>query len=148
MRRHPSSWLLARFAPARRKRSTRRRNLRNGRCPTLESLEPRHMLSITVDTLVDENDGPSGNVSFREALAMAADEVNHPGHDTIDFSPALFNNGPATLTLAYDGNDAGFTPDQIAITASHVTVEGPGAELLSIDGDNQYRVFTSTGTEI
>jgi YD repeat-containing protein len=99
------------------------------------------MLSITVDTLVDENDGPSGNVSFREALAMAADEVNHPGHDTIDFSPALFNNGPATLTLAYDGNDAGFTPDQIAITASHVTVEGPGAELLSIDGDNQYRVF-------
>jgi hypothetical protein len=87
------------------------------------------MLSITVDTLVDENDGPSGNVSFREALAMAAD-VNHPGHDTIDFSPALFNNGPATITLTHDGPDAGSIPDELSIN-SNVTIEGPGAELLT-----------------
>jgi hypothetical protein len=67
--------------------------------------------------------------------------VTNPGHDTIEFSPALFNNGPAKITLAFDGNDAGTTPDQISINANNVTIEGPGAELLSIDGDDKYRVF-------
>jgi CSLREA domain-containing protein len=108
----------------------------------MEGLEPRQMLAITVDTLADELDGNynAGDLSLREAIAMAAD-ASHPGPDTIDFSPSLTATGPATITLTYDGADAGTAADELALT-SDVTIAGPGSDLLTIDADDQSRVFS------
>ena len=75
-----------------------------------------------VDTLVDESDGnfSRGDLSLREAIELA----NHwPSTDTIRFDPALTAAGPATILL---------TMGELKIT-DDVTIEGPGAELLTID---------------
>src|SRR5215831_12554994 len=84
----------------------------------IEPLEERRMLSITVNTLVDENDGIAvGGISLRDALAAAA------FGDTINFAPALTASGPATILL---------THGELAITKS-LTLNGPGSNLLTID---------------
>lgn len=83
-----------------------------------EPLEDRRLLSITVNTLVDENDGIDvGGISLRDAIAVAV-----PG-DTINFAPPLTASGPATILL---------THGELAITKS-LTINGPGANLLTID---------------
>ena len=72
------------------------------------------MLSITVDTLIDENDGIAvGDISLRDALAAAT-----PG-ETIDFSVT------GVINLEHG---------ELVITDS-LTINGPGAELLTIDPD-------------
>jgi hypothetical protein len=59
-----------------------------------EQLEDRKLLSITVNTLVDENNGIGvGKISLREAIAAAA-----PG-ETIVFAPTLTSAGPASVVL-------------------------------------------------
>lgn len=84
----------------------------------VEPLEDRRLLSITVNTLVDENDGIGvGNISLRDAIGAAV-----PG-DTIDFDPALTSGGPATILL---------TRGELTIRDS-VTINGPGAHLLTVD---------------
>jgi hypothetical protein len=95
--------------------------------------------TLTVSTLVDENDGiyAAGDLSLREALAWAG---SIPGTNTIQFDPALFSSGPATITLTYDGADAGTTPDQLLIN-SNLTIEGPGVDLLTVRGNDVTRVF-------
>jgi hypothetical protein len=83
-----------------------------------EPLEDRRLLSITVNTLVDENDGIAlGGISLRDAIAAAA-----PG-DTINFAPSLTASGPAKILL---------THGELAITKS-LTINGPGPNLLTID---------------
>jgi predicted outer membrane repeat protein len=84
-----------------------------------ESLEARQLLAITVTTLVDEADGSivDGDVSLRDAISQA------PSGETIEFSAALTNGGPVTLTL---------TLGQLVINKS-LTITGPGATLLTID---------------
>jgi hypothetical protein len=78
-----------------------------------ESLEKRQMLSVTVDTLVDEADGSilDGDVSLRDAIA------NAPAGETIDFSVT----GTINLTLG-----------QLVIFKD-LTIAGPGASSLTID---------------
>ncbi len=77
-----------------------------------EALESRLMLSITVNTLVDESDGVAvGGISLRDAIAAAT-----PG-DTIDFSVT------GTITL---------THGELLIN-KNLTIRGPGANLLTID---------------
>jgi Planctomycete extracellular/Chlamydia polymorphic membrane protein (Chlamydia_PMP) repeat len=84
----------------------------------LESLEDRRLLSITVNVLVDENDGIAlGGISLRDAIAAAA-----PG-DTIDFAPTLTDSGPATIQLIHGE----------LLVSKDLTIKGPGAELLTID---------------
>ena len=77
-----------------------------------EPLEDRRLLSITVNTLADENDGIAvGGISLRDAIAAAT------SGETIDFSVTgtiLLENGE----LAID---------------KPLTVIGPGASLLTID---------------
>src|SRR6476469_2773083 len=74
--------------------------LRNGmggfrRRLRIEPLEDRRLLSITVNTLVDELDGSiaDGDVSMRDALLAAFP------FETINFDPALTAGGAATLKL-------------------------------------------------
>jgi hypothetical protein len=70
--------------------ATRSRRLR------FEPLEDRRLLTITVDTLVDEDDGIAiGDISLRDAIAAAA------ANETIDFAAALTAAGPATITLTH-----------------------------------------------
>jgi hypothetical protein len=79
-----------------------RRHVRSARVPrpthrrrlSLQQLEDRRLLTVTVDTLLDEADGSivDGDVSLRDAVALVT------AGDTIDFAPAL-NGGTIDLTL-------------------------------------------------
>ncbi|NIM16501.1 MAG: hypothetical protein GTO45_31195 [Candidatus Aminicenantes bacterium] len=82
---------------------------------------PVQAATITVDTLVDENDGVGvgTGTSLRDAIAAAS-----PG-DTIDFSVT----GTSYLTLG-----------QLIININ-LTITGPGASNLTIDGNNASRIF-------
>jgi parallel beta-helix repeat protein len=92
----------------------------------IEPLEDRQLLSITVNTLVDENDGIAvGGISLRDAIAAAM-----PG-DTIDFAPSLFSGGPGTILL---------THGELVISRS-LTINGAGPALLSIDAQQNSRIF-------
>ncbi|MCB9853544.1 MAG: hypothetical protein H6819_10645 [Phycisphaerales bacterium] len=90
--------------------------------PTLQAA------TITVDTLVDENDGVgTGGISLRDAIT----EANANGQDdTIDFSVT------GTITL---------TADLPSIT-TNMAVEGPGLASMTIHGDDQFRIFVVRGS--
>jgi len=87
-----------------------------------------HAATITVNTLVDENDGVgSGGISLRDAI----NEANSNGEDdTIAFSVT------GTITL---------TGDLPSIT-TNVVIDGPEQALLAIDGNNAFRCFVLTGS--
>lgn len=96
--------------------------------------------SLIVTTLVDEDDGSSApafgtGTSLREAISYAN---AHVGDDTISFAPALTLHGPATLSL---------TGGQLAI-ASNISIIGPGAQRLTIEGNNASRVFAISGNVV
>lgn len=85
---------------------------------------------ITVDTLIDEKDGDlsAGDVSLREALSVVA------AGGVINFADSL--------AIA----DAGFGQGVMALTAElvvdkSVTIEGLGADRLTISGNGESRVF-------
>lgn len=91
-----------------------------------ETLENRLLLAtITVDTLADELDGSivDGDVSLRDAITNAA------ANDTINFSV----NGRLELTLGE------------LVVSQNLTISGPGAELLTISGNDSSRVFRING---
>ena len=90
-----------------------------------EPLEERRLLTITVDTLVDEADGSiiDGDVSLRDAIALA------PPGETIDFSVA----GTILLELG-----------ELAISKD-LLIDGPGADLLTIDAGDGGDATPATG---
>ncbi len=96
-------------------RSTSRRQVPNHRRLKLEGLEDRRLLAITVNTLVDELDGSmvDGDISLRDAIQLA------PSGETINFSV----NGEINLALALDH----------LFINKNLTINGPGANLLTID---------------
>ena len=77
------------------------------------------MVTTTAD-VVDETDGL---LSLREALAEAG--------TLITFDPTLYAEGPATIALA---------GTHLSVN-KNVSIEGPGAELLSIDARGESRVM-------
>ena len=98
--------------------------------PTIEPLESRIApATFTVTTIVDSSDVAHDTGSFRDALALAD---AHPGPDTIVFhlpAPPLHSENIITLSgveLTSKGN---------------VTITGPGAGKLIIDGNGTSRVF-------
>ncbi len=90
-------------------------------------------------TITNTNDSGAG--SLRDALMQANTNAQE---DTINFDPAVFNV-PRTITL---------TSGEIPITAEDmsgnnqigrlVTINGPGANLLTISGNNASRIFLLT----
>jgi len=93
---------------------------------------------LLVDTLEDESDGDysRGDLSLREAIELA-NANNYEGVvDTIRFDPVLTAGGPATILL---------THGELAITDS-LTINGPGADLLTIDAQQQSRILNVTAT--
>src|SRR3954447_7113737 len=91
-----------------------------------EQLEDRRLLTITVNTLIDENDGiNTGGISLRDALAAAV-----PG-DTINFASSLTSGGRGTILL---------THGELAISQD-LTINGPGSNLLTIDAQQQSSIM-------
>ncbi len=108
-----------------------RNRVKTGRRLAFEALEDRRLLAIlTVNTLVDENNGIGvGGVSLREAVAAAA-----PG-DTINFSVT----GTINLTNTGDGH--------IQIDKG-LTIQGPGANLLTVKAFDTDGLQNSTGRRV
>lgn len=101
-----------------------------------ERLEHRALLSaVTVNTISDTDavapatspNDSSGNISLRSAIEY----LDANGGGTIDFAAALYASGPATITLG---------GTELAITQA-MTITGPGAGLMTINGDYKSRVF-------
>lgn len=142
MRSTLSSWtkLYTRLGFRRVYRSPRR-NKRIRYRGQFESLEPRKVFDvqpILVDTLEDQNDGPTFGTSLRDALQIAASQ---PGPDVIQFAPSLFANGPGEIRLTYDGPDQFSVPDTLVV-GGEITIQGPGADKLKISGNDQTGVFS------
>ncbi len=80
-----------------------------------------------------------GQVTLREAIEAANTNTavgdalagSDSQEDVITFDPALFANGPATITLS---------GTQLEIS-DHLTIDGPGEELLTIDANGLSRLF-------
>jgi parallel beta-helix repeat protein len=77
---------------------------------------------LVVDTLADEDDGnyADGDRSLREVISLTNSTA---AAETISFAPALTSGGPATIAL---------TQGELHVRGSS-TINGPGAQLLSID---------------
>jgi len=87
-----------------------------------------HAASLTVDTLLDENDGSCSDddCSLRDAIQVAN------GGDTITFSVT----GTIILTLGQLNVD------------KNLVISGPGPVVLTVSGTNTSRVFYTTGEEV
>jgi len=88
-------------------------------CAASFSLASVHAATITVNSTADPTE--SGKTTLRDALTAAANG------DTINFSVTM----PATITL---------TSGQLVVSSS-VNVTGPGADQLSVNGNDASRVF-------
>jgi hypothetical protein len=85
------------------------------------------MAVYTVDSLADNRTGGDGLTTLREAADLAN---NNPGLDTIQFAASLTHSGPAEIDLSL--GELQLNDD--------VTINGQGADLLSIDAQNASRV--------
>ncbi|MEM8678236.1 MAG: choice-of-anchor Q domain-containing protein [Planctomycetota bacterium] len=96
----------------------------------LEQLEDRRLLTITVDTLVDELDGSivDGDISLRDAIAAAATG------ETIDFAV----NGTILLDPALGE----------LLIDKDLTIDGPGPDQLTIDAQGNSRVLSIQETNV
>ena len=92
----------------------------------VEGLEDRTVPS----TFLVTNTADSGPGSLRQAILDANAQA---GADVIQFAPS-FSSGPQTITL---------TSGELRITDA-VDIQGPGAALLSVSGNNSSRVFDVT----
>jgi hypothetical protein len=83
-------------------------------------------------------DGPGsglGQLDLRQAINLANIQ---PGTNTVTFSPSLFGTTPRTITL---------TEGEIGLgAAGSPVVDGPGASLLTINGNGASRVFLANAT--
>lgn len=142
MRRFPSSWTttLTRLG-LRRRKASRKREQHRGRRARLEPLEARQMLAsdvYTVTTLDDVVDANDNLLSLREAIDLAATDGSTTDNDIIRFDRSLFDGEVETIALEdQDGDNS--APESLLITST-LTVEGPGADLLSISGGGLTRV--------
>ena len=110
-------------------------------------VEVRTPQTITVTSLLDVV-ADDGFITLREAIAAANTNASvcdaHaglPGMDRIVFAPSLFEDGPGTILFGGNFVALGISDD--------IDIQGPGPELLTIDGNGAYNVFsTSRGLDI
>lgn len=88
---------------------------------TLVGVQPAYAATLTVNTLVDENDGScvDGDCSLRDAIQVAN------ANDTINFSVT----GIITLSGTH------------LLVNKDLTITGPGSDSLTIDGNNASSIF-------
>ncbi|MEX2170785.1 MAG: RHS repeat-associated core domain-containing protein [Pirellulales bacterium] len=128
MRRLPISWTttLAQLG-FRRKRKRHHEHGERSRRARFEPLEARHMLAAYMVNSTADTELADNELTLREAVALANIDT---ALDTIAFDPLVFDS-QKTITL-----ESG----QLTINGD-LTIEGPGANLLSISGDDTSRVF-------
>lgn len=84
-------------------------------------------LIVTTESDVDNGNYNLGDLSLREAISLAGNNTLYPGADTIFFAPNVSHiNVGSSLTVAA-GNE--------------VNIIGPGADKLTIDGQDAATVF-------
>lgn len=104
---------------------------------TIRVIEAPSLVVTTAEDVVSENDGQT---SLREAIAYAA---TLDGPQTITFS----DNTVGGAVNFHDGNSRTITLGGTQLTvSSDLTIEGPGADLLTISANQQSRVFQFTAT--
>jgi hypothetical protein len=88
-------------------------------------------IEFIVDTLDDEDDGDfsAGDFSLREAIGQA--ELVVSGLPIVKFASSLTSGGPAAILLSLG---------QLEIN-NRMQIQGPGAELLTIDAQGNSRIF-------
>jgi CSLREA domain-containing protein len=86
---------------------------------------------FVVNTAADTDDGYCTEVdcTLREAINAAN---SYGGTATISFASAIFSS-PQTITLA----------DTLPTITGTIIISGPGSDLLTVDGNNAYRVFVA-----
>ena len=120
----------------------RKRRPLSTRRPRFEPLEGRTPLALlAVNSPLDNNIPGDGLVTLREAIiaanANSTTDLGHTGSgaDTIQFDPAIFST-PRTLSLAFG---------EMTITQA-LTINGPDQSLLTIDAQQNSRIFNITAT--
>ncbi|MBP0006747.1 MAG: DNRLRE domain-containing protein [Cyanobacteria bacterium SBC] len=85
--------------------------------------------SLTVDTLVDEDDGDlsPGDVSLREAIKYVADG------GVVDFDPSITGDNVKDPTIKLSLGEL--------VVDKNITIDGPGANKLTVSGEYSSRVF-------
>jgi CSLREA domain-containing protein len=96
---------------------------------------PDEVLSFVVDTLEDDDgdDYSPGDRSLREVIALANAVT---GVQTITFHPDLLAAGAGEILLMFD---------EIELTEA-LNIDGPGAGLLTVNAQQQSRVFNISAT--
>lgn len=94
---------------------------------------------VQAATFIVTNTNDSGGGSLRQAIL---DANNNNQEDTIVFDSTVFST-PQTITLT--GGELVVSPDNSAGTSKMLTVNGTGANLLTISGNNQSRIFYIDG---
>jgi hypothetical protein len=128
---------------------TREYDLPDGTYPDADGYRDIGAYEAGVDTtLIVRSDGDRNNsvdllattdsLRLREAIALSNALA---GGETILFDPTLYASGPAEITLTYDGPDGGSAPDRLSIGSSDLAIQGPGADRLTISGDNLTQIF-------
>jgi hypothetical protein len=118
----------------------------------METLESRLFLSTYVVTTLGDNEDPVNPTagSLRAAINLANNNSGSTS-DTITFDPSLTTTGPATIFLGslLDPSPTYRLGSELTIN-KNITITGPGADKLTIDGNNYVgnfinRVFHITG---
>ncbi|MEQ8846794.1 choice-of-anchor Q domain-containing protein [Botrimarina sp.] len=109
------------------------------------------LATFTVNTRFDIVDPDDQLVSLREAIAMADDEVAHPGPDRIEFDPSLRFSIAYGNYVGFDEDGFGvlprnaegvpFTPGQFEINSA-VTIDATAAGVLRIGQERGFANFT------
>ena len=93
--------------------------------------------SMVVNVTTDGPGSGLGQLDLRQAINLANIQ---PGTNNVTFSPSVFGTTPRTITL---------TEGQIGLgAAGSPVVDGPGANLLSINANKASRVFIMGGTSV
>ena len=105
--------------------------------PTLLALEDRRLLSTIPPIVVDNpTDMPvMGEIDLRQAISQATSDTTN---DTITFASTIFGTIPQSITLS--GSQLNLTK-----ATGTLTIQGPGANLLSVSGNHATRVFALYG---
>ena len=96
--------------------------------------------AIVVTSLKDDGTDTAAEITLREAIGMANDQVTHPGADTITFDPALIPVNPPGPLVVSTLHATIVLTGQIDITDTLI-LKGPGVDKLAISGNDNSRIF-------